>query len=52
MVKAEFDMLYFNMCWEGGGMIFSFDKSTSLERGSQKKPWDDQGGLPKNESKK
>ena len=35
MVKAESDMFYFNVCW--GGMIFSFDRSTSLERGSQKK---------------
>ena len=33
-------------------MIFSFDKSTSLEGGSEKKPCDDQGGLPKNERKK
>ena len=39
MVKAEFDMFYFNVCWGGGGggMIFLFDRSTSLERGSQKK---------------
>ena len=37
MVKAEFDMSYFNMCWGGEGIIFSFDTSTSLERGSQKK---------------
>ena len=29
-------------------MIFSFDKSISLEGGSEK-PCDDQGGLPKNE---
>ena len=29
----------------GGAMIFSFDKSTSLEGGGQKKkPCDDQGG--------
>ena len=27
-------------------MIFSFDKSTSLE-GGQKKPWDDQGAFKK-----
>ena len=25
-------------------MIFSFDKSTSLEGGSEKNPWDYQGG--------
>ena len=36
----------------GGAMIFSFDKSTSLEGGSEKKPWDHQGGLQKNERKK
>ena len=35
MTKGEFDMLY--LCAEGGGaMIFSFDKSTSLERGQKK----------------
>ena len=32
------------MCWGGGAMIFSFDKSTSLEEGSEKKPRDYQGG--------
>ena len=39
MVKAEFDMFFFNVCCGGGGgcMIFSFDKSTCLERGPQKK---------------
>ena len=36
MVKAEFDMFFFNVCC-GGGMIFSFDKSTCIERGPQKK---------------
>ena len=36
MVKAELDMFYFNVCF-GGVMIFSFDKSTSLERGHKKK---------------
>ena len=38
MAKGDFDMLY--LCAGGGGraMIFSFDKSTSLERGSEKKP--------------
>ena len=51
MAKGEFDMLY--LCAGGGGaMIFSFDKSTSLEGGSEKNPWDDQGGLQKNERKK
>ena len=51
MAKGEFDMLY--LCAGGGGaMIFSFDKSTSLEGGSEKKPWDYQGGLQKNERKK
>ena len=40
MAKGEFDMLY--LCAGGGGggggaMIFSFDKSTSLEGGSGKK---------------
>ena len=48
--KGEFDMY---LCAGGGGaMIFSFDKSTSLEGGSEKNPWDDQGGLQKNERKK
>ena len=53
MAKGEFDMLY--LCAGGGGaMIFSFDKSTSLEGGggSEKKPWDYQGGPQKNERKK
>ena len=46
MAKGEFDMLY--LCAEGGGaMIFSFGKSRSLEVGSEKKPWDDQGGFQK-----
>ena len=36
MAKGEFDMLY--LCAGGGGaMIFSFDKSTSLEGGGQEK---------------
>ena len=51
MAKGEFDMLY--LCAGGGGaMIFSFDKSTSLEGGSEKNLWDDQEGLQKNERKK
>ena len=37
MAKGEFGMLY--LCaGEGGVMIFSFGKSTSLEGGSEKKP--------------
>ena len=40
MAKGEFDMLYLLyvllMCWVV--MIFSFDKSTSLEGGGKKKP--------------
>ena len=43
MAKGEFDMLY--LCAGGGGaMIFSFDKSTSLEGGSEKKPLRWSGG--------
>ena len=48
MAEGEFGMLY--LCARGGGrgeggaMIFSFDKSTSLGGGVRKKPWDDQGG--------
>ena len=40
MVKGEFDILYLCAGGRGGGgaMIFSFDKSTSLEGGSEKKP--------------
>ena len=54
MAKGEFDMLYLCAGGGGGAMIFSFDKSTSLEGGggSEKTPWDDQGGLQKNERKK
>ena len=37
---------------EGGAMIFSFDKSTSLEGGSEKKTLRLSGGLKKNERKK
>ena len=37
MAKGEFDMLY--LCAGGGGaIIVSFDKSTSLEEGSEKNP--------------
>ena len=50
MAKGEFDML--QLCAGGGGaMIFSFDKSTSLEGGSEKKPRDDQGGFKKMKGK-
>ena len=39
------------MCWGkgggGGAIIFSFDKSTSLEGGSEKKTRDYQGGFKK-----
>ena len=44
MAKGEFDMLYLCAGGGGGAMIFSLDKSTSLERGSEKSLWDDQGG--------
>ena len=51
MAKGEFDMLY--LCAGGGAMIFSFDKSTSLEGGVRKKnPEIIWGGLQKNERKK
>ena len=51
MAKGEFDMLY--LCAGGGGArIFSFDKSTSLEGGSEKNPEIIRGGLQKNETKK
>ena len=48
MAKGEFDMLY--LCAGGGGgeaMIFSFDKSTSLEGGSEKNPLRLSGGASK-----
>ena len=39
MAKGEFDMLYLCAGGGGGAMIFSFDKSTSLEGGGvRKKP--------------
>ena len=44
MAKTEFDMLYLCAGGEGATMIFSFDKSTSLEGESEKKTQDDQGG--------
>ena len=51
MAKGEFDMLY--LCAGGGGaMIFSFDKSTSLEGGGQKKnPEVIRGGFKKMKGK-
>ena len=50
MVKAEFDMLY--LCAGGGGaMIFSFDKSTSLEGGQKKAPEIIRGGFKKMKGK-
>ena len=46
MAKGEFDMLY--LCAGGGGaMIFSSDKSTSLEGGSEKKTPRLSGGASK-----
>ena len=36
MAKGEFHMLYFCAGGGGGAMIFSFDKSTSLEGGQKK----------------
>ena len=38
MAKGEFDMLYLCAGGGGGAMIFSFDKSTSLEGGQKKNP--------------
>ena len=58
MAKGEFDILYvLSMCWGRGvvvAMIFSFDKSTSLEGGggSEKTPEMIRGGLQKKERKK
>ena len=50
MAKGEFDMLY--LCAGGGGaMIFSFDKSTSLEGGSEKNPEMIRGGFKKMKGK-
>ena len=51
MAKGEFDMLY--LCAGGGGaMIFSFDKSTSLGGGGQKKtPAIIRGGFKKMKGK-
>ena len=38
MAKGEFDMLYLCAGGGGGAMIFSFDKSTSLEGGQKRNP--------------
>ena len=38
MAKGEFDRLYLCAGGRRGAMIFSFDKSTSLEGGSEKNP--------------
>ena len=38
MAKGEFDMLYLCAGGRSRAMIFSFDKSTSLEGGSEKNP--------------
>ena len=37
MAKGKFDLLYLCAGGGGGAMIFSFDKSISLEGGGQKK---------------
>ena len=54
MAKDEFDR-YLCAGGRGGGeveaVIFSFDKSTSLEGGQKKKSWDDQGGFQKMKGK-
>ena len=52
MAKGEFNMLY--LCAGGGGvMIFSFDKSTSLDgRGQKKKPQMIRKGFQKVKRKK
>ena len=52
MAKGEFDMLHLCAGGGGGAKIFSFDESTSLEGGSEKKTLGYQGGLQKNERKK
>ena len=52
MAKGEFDMLYLCAGGGGGAMIFSFDKSTSLEGGSEKYPEIIRGGFKKMKGKK
>ena len=47
MTKGEFDMFYLRMCRGEGSIIFSIDKSTSLEAVIRKKNRDDQGGFQK-----
>ena len=51
MAKGEFDMLYLCAGGGGGAMIFSFDKSTSLEGGSEKNPEIIRGGFKKMKGK-
>ena len=57
MAKGEFDMLY--LCAGRGGGGVELDSywyfpliNQHLLRGVRKKPWDDQGRLPKNERQK
>ena len=45
-------MLYLCPGGGGGAMIFSFDKSTSLEGGSEKNPENIRGGFKKMKGKK
>ena len=47
MAKGELDMLYLCAGGGGGAMIFSFDKSTSLEGGVRKKTLRLSGGASK-----
>ena len=51
MAKGEFDMLYLCAGGGGGAMIFSFDKSTSLEGGVRKTPEMIRGGFKKKKGK-
>ena len=47
MARGEFDMLCLCAGGGGGAMIFSFDKSTSLEGGVRKKTLRLSGGASK-----
>ena len=47
MAKGEFDMLHLCAGGGGGAKIFSFDESTSLEGGSEKKTLRLSGGASK-----
>ena len=51
MAKGEFDMLCLCAGGGGGAMIFSFDKSTSLEGGQKKTPEIIRGGFKKMKGK-